>query len=100
MAAEKRDTIGERFGTLEITGRVGIRRVITLCDCGQDSEHLYQHLRKGKVKQCSCHKAWMGALGVPVGVWRNGRKFKCVECREWQPLYYESRAEGVCKACG
>ena len=86
----------ERYGTRIITGRDGLRRVDCLCDCGRESNHSRRHLLAGKVKKCECESAVVGFMGVLLGNWRNDRKFKCIVCHQWSPLYFESAEKGVC----
>jgi hypothetical protein len=95
--------VGRKFGDWLVVQRADTRgsdiRYLCLCDCGLEGVFYKRHLRSGKVRSCECNKVTM-EQGVPIGVWRNARKFKCVKCLKWCPLYYESRSEGVCSSCG
>ena len=101
MPFRRKEMVGERFGSMVITRRLEGGDVVYLCDCGRERVVSRNLLIGGGMKKCECVNAVKGAFDVPLGAWRNARKFKCIKCLKWQPLYYESRnTEGVCEACG
>lgn len=100
------DLIGERFGKLVVTeklGAIGGKMMWRLsCDCGGKTKANTTDLRRGKVRSCGCshYKDRQTLGGKPTRlyrIWKNMKK-RCYSVNTTDYMYYGARGITVCKA--
>lgn len=102
----KVDLIGQRFGKLIVTERIGPNRFRGIlwqckCDCGGSTRAMTSDLRKGKVRSCGCshYKDRQTLGGKPTRlyrIWKNMKK-RCYNTRNPDYKYYGYRGIRVCE---
>lgn len=100
------DLIGQRFGKLTVTKRIGPNKYRGIlwrcqCDCGGTTRAVTGDLRRGKVKSCGCshYKDRQTLNGKPTRlyrIWKNMKK-RCYNTRNHDFLYYGVRGITVCE---
>jgi hypothetical protein len=93
--------IGKRFGKLTVVKEVGIsngrRRILTICDCGNEKVTAFDTLRDGRITNCGCRKG-SGAIykSLSLANVRFGMLHRCYNPRNSGWRNYGARGIKVC----